>query len=143
MAAGGVVVMFALILAVRGSLGSGGDLLPTLKASEAQQILDGQVPVDLTLSTVLAATYPPTEHGLNSAWAAYDVLAERGFEGMDVAQILGDDGAVAHYQLVVGRASADALAEVRDALQALDDWPSKPRAPFTSARVIPHPLAGG
>lgn len=137
----GVVAIFALILVVRDSFG--GETLPTLKASEARELLDGQVSEDLTLSTVLAATYPPTDDGLVKAWAAHDVLAERGFESMDVASIFSDDGVVEHYQLVVGRAAADALDDVRDALRALDDWPHGARAPFTTARIIPHPLAGG
>ncbi|GJM22392.1 MAG: hypothetical protein DHS20C15_23070 [Planctomycetota bacterium] len=141
--AGVIVVIFLLVFVIRSTfVNDGGDAsgFPTLKASEADELLGGAVAEDLTVSTVLAATYPPTQHGLTTAWNAHDELAARGFESIEVAQILGDDGAVKHYQLVVGRAAASTLGSVRDALQALNDWPAAPAAPFTGAQVIPHPL---
>ena len=142
--AGVVLVIFFVVFALQHTFiddGSDSGAFPTLKSSEADQLLGGVVAENLNVSTVLAATYPPTEHGLSTAWIAHDELAARGFESIDVAQILGEDGSVEHYQLVVGRAAASTLGPLRAALQALDDWPAEPAAPFTRAQVIPHPLA--
>lgn len=132
-------VLVALVFALRSTFIDDG---PEQITSLSSDSLRGDPVADdgVGVHTILAASYGASEDALRLAYAAHDELLARGFEDVLVVEVAGPQGGIAGYQLIVGRAHASALGDLRRSLRSLDDWPYGDGQPFSGANIRAHPL---
>ena len=135
---GVLVVLVGLVIVLRSTFIDDGASVPSLSTETVLGSRRDAAADTGALSTVLAATYGTSEDAWHRACEAHDELEARGFGDLLVVQLEGGASG-AGYQLLVGRASAGALDEVRAALRELDDWPHGDPRPFRQASIQPYP----